>query len=145
MENKIVNVDALGLDPIPAVGTEIPDELKPTVTGENRKGISETVDAVIFVLALGTAVKASLSDGKVTVLDAANFLKPVSKFPAFLTGIKDIPGELSDTITEEEQSEIIQAVVESGIAEGKAESIAIEAIDLALHIKNFVFKNFIEK
>lgn len=145
MGNGIVNVDAMGLDLMPGTGSQIPDELSPAKMNDNKKGISETLDAVKFLCAAGVAVKNSLSDdGKITVSDSLKFFTPISKLPAVIVGIKDIPAELSDTITEEEQAEIIKVIEESGIASEEAESAAIEILPLVLGIKNFIFKHFVK-
>lgn len=147
MENQKLDLNAMPLQEMPAepVKNEIPKELKTLSPEENRKGIVATGHALNFLVALGSAIKLSLEDEKFTIVDALNFYEPAKKLLPFVGSIKEIPSELGDVITEEEQAEIIKIIEKSGFLQGNSEAVAIEALDLILHMKNFIFKNFINK
>lgn len=148
MEKENLNIEPLPLEKQPEKPMEenLPQELKETPTFEqNKKGIASTINAIDFLVALGSAVATSLEDGSFSVLDALNFYDPAKKLFPFVSGISDIPSELGDVITEEEQVEIVERIKKSGFLQGRSEEVAIEALDLVLHMKRFIFKNFINK
>ena len=142
-QSEKFNIDEIKMAPV--INTyepeNAPEELKEL---EDLHGIKETVDAIKFVLALAEAFKLSYKDKEISFSDALNFYEPAKLILPFFKGIEKIPFELADKITESEKELIIAEFKKSGILEDKVEEVAIEAIELALQIKNFIFKNFIK-
>lgn len=59
-------------------------------------GIKETKDLFSLVGATVTAVEASLEDGKINLIDLGNFVTALAALPAAITGIQEIPKEITD-------------------------------------------------
>ena len=142
-QSEKINIDDIKIAPVinPYEPEEAPEELKEL---EDKLGIKETLDAIKFILALAKSFKLSYIDKEITFSDALNFYEPAKLILPFFNGIEKIPFELADKITEEEKNLIIAEFKKSGILEEKVEEVAVEAIELALQIKNFIFKNFIK-
>lgn len=147
MLNINLDVNALPLETQKEKPMEsnIPSELNEIPKTENNKGIEATKAALIFLIALGSAIKVSLEDGTFTVVDALNFYEPAKKLFPFVSKISEIPSELGDVITPEEQAEIVKIIETSGFLQEESETVALEALDVILQLKNFIFKNFINK
>lgn len=74
-------------------------------------GIQETKDVLLFGMALGNAIYASVADdGHVTLGDAANFVPAISAMPDALKNISEVPKELKD-LDENELAEIRELVL----------------------------------
>jgi hypothetical protein len=67
-------------------------------------GIKETTDLLKFVSGLVEAGKASFEDGKVNLVDLANFVLPLTLLPAAIEGVNQVPAELGDLSDEEIQA-----------------------------------------
>ena len=114
-------------------------------TLENLHGIEETKDALIFLCEVGNAIRKSLEgDGKITMMDTVHFVGALMKLPAFITGITKIPAELADEITDAEKAILTKVINDANILDDKVEAVLLESIDLILHIKNFIYKNFVK-
>lgn len=72
-------------------------------------GIDETMDVVDAAVSLANAIIDSYSDGKLTVSDIFNFIKPFTKLPKAISGIDQVPYELDD-LQEAELNQLIEFV-----------------------------------
>lgn len=141
-----ININPLAVEPQPVKDMKIPSELKSVITDPaeiNRLGIDATVKAIAFVTTLARATQMSLQDGKITVIDALNFYEPAKRLVPFLSTIQQIPLEMKDTVTLEEEKAIQQAVLDSGVLPENLESVVVEVIELVFHLKQFIFRNFV--
>ena len=78
--------------------------------GVSMTGVEETKEAAVAVAALAQAVVNSLdNDGKITLLDAGNFVAIIPEVIAGVTGVDQIPSELADLDPVEIQP-VLQAV-----------------------------------
>ena len=112
----IDNIPAKGLDPMPLKTLkELAKEISkmtnvnlPEEPGLNY-GINETRDVIVCGIQLANSVIKTLDDGKVTIGDIPNFIAPVMKLPAAISGITMVPAELND-LDEVELQEITEFV-----------------------------------
>jgi len=109
---------------------------------ENKLGVENIIQAVKFLASLSEAVKTSLKDdGKITIGDITNFIKPLMNIVPFISCVTKIPAEFLDSITDEEKDLIIANLKEAGIQE----KAVIEGIELVINLKNYIFDNFVNK
>jgi hypothetical protein len=104
----------------------------------DKAPIEDLKEIVKFGLGLGNAFGKSLSDGKVSLSDLANFVVPLKDaVPAFvgMSNAKDVLLSMS----EEQHKELIDfAKVEFDLENDDIEVKVEGAIDLALHIFRYV-------
>jgi hypothetical protein len=99
----------------------------------------ETKEALDFLFDLTDAIMDSLSDGKVSIMDAPKFLKPFRTAGAGITGIQIIPKEIVD-MDEDEWDDLAKHVAErfdlkNDQIENDIELVLKRAGQLALAIK----------
>lgn len=128
-------------------GDEVLSNLKEKIKGEKLKkyptikpelnmyGIEETKDAIKAICGIGNAVSAALADdGKITFSDYPKFIGPIIKLPAAISGIAEVPKELSE-LTEQEKQELID-LVEGELEVGeKAEEVTVKILNIIYEIK----------
>ena len=73
--------------------------------------IKETKDLVILVARIATGVSKSLEDGKITIIDAAQFGPALMAFLPAIAGCSAIPSEIASA-TDADKEELLQAFVE---------------------------------
>lgn len=102
------------------------------------KGIQETKDLVLEAIALGNAIGSALKDNKISLADIGAFIEPLTKLPAALVGIDEVPSELAD-LDEQEKQELLVAVKEEfDLDDEKAETAIEEGLVLAAAIHSYV-------
>lgn len=84
---------------------------------QNLKGIQETLDVLEFAASLTNIVsdvtaEDSAGGSKVTVTELPSFFPLVFKIAPMVSGIKEVPAELIDKITDEEKAQI-KAVIKT--------------------------------
>lgn len=72
-------------------------------------GVEQTKDAIVAIAAFVNAMSYALEDGKITLTDLPLLLNPAMKLPAALTGIGEIPNELSE-LDDNEMNELLVVV-----------------------------------
>lgn len=121
------------LKPLTAKEQPMPEKSKI----ELNLGIEETLDAVDFIVAIANAIALSAKDG-FSLSDIQHFVKPAIKLPAFLSGAKKIPLELSD-LTEAEVTAIEEAVASGlDLDNSKAEAIVVKSLAILKQIYSII-------
>lgn len=135
-----------GAEKLPRDKFNVPKTIKEINMSEvNLHGINETNDVLKFLCDAGAAISAALADdGKITFSDAPKFFKPAGSVIKAISGIDKVPAELADKITDEEKEILKKTVIESGVLEGDAEAAVTEGLDLAVALKNYIFKHFVK-
>ncbi|MFQ5641702.1 MAG: hypothetical protein ACE5IR_27320 [bacterium] len=106
-------------------------------------GIEETKDLFRFGASFGNALGKTFADGKFQLSEIVNFIQPVTKIPAALTGISQVDDELLD-LDETEKAELLQlAKDEFDIPSEGAEEFVEDSLQLALMIFSYVQKHFL--
>lgn len=101
-------------------------------------GTDETKDVVLFGCSLANAVIAALKDGKIAITDFPDFLPPIMKIPAALSGIGKVPQELND-LSQIEKDELIQLVKDNlQVDDAKAELVIEKSINTLYSIYDLV-------
>lgn len=82
---------------------------------QNLKGVTETLDVLEFAVSLtnivGEVTSAESSGGsKVTLTELPSFFPLVFKIAPMVSGIKEVPAELIDKITDEEKAKIKEVI-----------------------------------
>lgn len=112
----------------------------------NNKGITALMAVIAFIISIGQAIKKSLEDdAKITVTDMFNFFKPVQALPGAIAKLPEVPAELADEITADEEAEILTAIQESGFVPDDSKGFIKDTLDLIVHLKNYIFKHFIKQ
>ncbi len=93
---------------------------------EEKYGIEETLDVVKAVVALANAIDEVSQDG-FDLSDLFDLIKPISMFPAAISGAEKIPFELSD-YSDDERQQVQEAVEELEFESEYSELIAEQAI-----------------
>ena len=101
-------------------------------------GIKETKEAMLFGISLAMAIDESTQDG-FQWTDILSLIKPMTKLPAALDGIQEIPSELDD-LDENERAELIKAIEELKFASEKSEAIAEQALIAGVEIGKLVIE-----
>jgi hypothetical protein len=116
---------------------------------DNKFGIEETNDFVEALCEAGSLYREVYQDGKLNFNDSLILVK---RGPALVSaGIKAVVGfgkigdELADTITDEEVAVLKTTVLKAKVLEGDAESAVLDAIDIGLSIKKWIFKYILKK
>lgn len=91
-------------------------------------GIKETKEVVVFGLDLALALQAANADGKVNMLDAPLFWKPVKEAPEAIEGAAQVFKEFSD-LDAEEVGELVAVIEEKT---GHSGSKAVQIVEAAL-------------
>lgn len=110
-----------------------------------KLGTQETKEALDFLFDLTDAIINSLEDGKVNLLDAPKFLKPIRSAGKGIGSINQVPKEIVD-MTSDEWKELSEFVserfqIENKDLEPKIENILRNAGHLALSIKDLYHKD----
>jgi len=105
-----------------------------------KTGIKETKELLGFLLGLSNALGESLEDGKVTLIDIASLATPLLDAPEALTGLTEIPSELSDLDDAEREEILAYAKEEFSIPETCVEEIVECAFDAAAQLTILVQK-----
>jgi hypothetical protein len=97
------------------------------------KEMKETKEIAIFICKLVNGIEKSLKDGKITVLDATNFIAPLMALGEALGGIGSVIPEI-DNMTEEQKKELINFVgVELELDEVKTEPLVLAILNFSLN------------
>lgn len=111
---------------------------------KNTHGIKETKDVLEFLARVGQAVNISLKDdGAITLSDTFNFTNTLMALPAAITGVANVPTELSDDLTVAELEELMAVITSSGVVGERGLEATKEALKIAESIKMFIFDYFI--
>lgn len=100
--------------------------------------IKDTKELVKFVVELVNAVDYSLQDGKFSLTDVANFLKPMLSAPNAFNDIKNVSLEIKD-LSEEEKVELKEYMKnELKIGSEKVEMVVEHSFSIALELATLV-------
>lgn len=100
--------------------------------------IKDTKELVKFVVELVNAVDYSLQDGKFSLIDVANFLKPMLSAPNAFNDIKNVSLEIKD-LSEEEKVELKEYMKnELKIGSEKVEMVVEHSFSIALELATLV-------
>lgn len=107
--------------------------------------IEETKDVLTAMAKFGNAIGISLAnDGKITLGEYANFFPGLMALPEAISGITNVPKELSE-ITPEERAELIaHARAEFEIPQDSAEEFVEDTIVQAISLFGYVRKHFLK-
>lgn len=113
---------------------------------KNLKGIEETKDVLEFLAKIGQAVNVSLmDDNAITLKDTFNFTSALIALPDAIQGIKDVPVELTDELTEEELA-TLQTVIESaGVLPERALQATKEGLAIAESLKMWIINYLVRE
>lgn len=106
-------------------------------------GIEETLEVLDAGISLGNAVDTALADdGKVTWTEYGLFLPVITKLPKAISGIADVPKELTD-LDESEQEQVKQFIADkldlgNDAAEAKIEAVFAGVMELFVTVLNLV-------
>ena len=113
---------------------------------KNLVGIEETKDVLEFLAKIGQAVNISLMDDDViTLKDTFNFTNALLALPAAVQGIKDVPVELADELTEEELAELQTVIESAGILPERALQATKEGLAIAEAFKMWIINYLIRE
>lgn len=87
-------------------------------------------EAVAAAVAFGNALGKSLEDGKIDLSDLPKFIDPVTKLPAAIEGIGEVPREFSEMTPEEREALVTHLKTEFDIPQERAEAVAEAAVDV---------------
>lgn len=135
------NIESKKPEVIPGKDFQIPEHLQEL---NNLKGIGETNDVLKLLCSLGVAAKAILEDNEFTISDTFDLIPPAKLILPAINGFDKIDDELGDKITDEELGILKNTIVESGVLEGDAENAVIEGLELANHLKGYIYKYFVK-
>lgn len=111
---------------------------------EKEFGIQETKDVLSFALTFGNSLGAALKDGKISLAELPGFLPAVVKLPAAISGIQEIPSEISH-LSDEEKAELFEFVKdEFDIENDKIEGAVLDGLKLVSGLYDYVQKYFIQ-
>lgn len=123
--SKFIELMPKGLEPLPVKDyrellrkkiLNNKNEMKELImSDQNLKGIQETLDVLDFAASLINIVsdvtaEDSTGGSKVTVTELPAFFPLVFKIAPMVSGIKEVPAELLDKITDEEKSKIKEVI-----------------------------------
>lgn len=104
----------------------------------NMYAIEELKDVVKSLCALGNGINEALKDdGKITFGDLPKFVGFAISLPASISGISQVPLELSE-LTEEEKTELITFAKEELNLGEHSEEVVVKILEIAYKIKDFV-------
>ena len=117
---------------------------------QNMKGIQETLDVLEFAASLTNIVSDVTAEGsaggsKVTVTELPSFFPLVFKIAPMVSGIKEVPAELIDKITDEEK-EKIKSVIKTvkAIQEADLDQAVDDFLEWALITKHLITKYIVK-
>jgi hypothetical protein len=120
---------------------KIPTRLKSL---ENRVGVEGIKSVVRFAASTFRAVKQTLADGEVGLLDIGYFIDPITNVSDMIKNIASIPDELLDEITDEELHEVLQILLGYGIVPEDLMQAFEDHLLWARHTKQLVFRYYIK-
>jgi hypothetical protein len=96
--------------------------------------IKNTKELCVFVCRAIDAGDSSMSDGQISVGDAANLISPLMSLPAAVEGISDLPKEISDL--DPAEAEELKAVIASelDLRNDAVEAVAEQVVGVALQL-----------
>lgn len=86
---------------------------------------------VVFGVETGNALVKTFEDGKVTVTDAAYYIKPAMAVPGVISGLKFVPAEIDNLDEAELQAEIDYVKANFDADDAKAKKIIVASIKAA--------------
>ena len=101
-------------------------------------GIKETKDVMLFGVSLAMAIDESTQDG-FQWTDILNMVPPMTKLPAALDGITDVPEEI-ENMDEDERAELVEAIKKMEFASEGSEQIAEQALRVGVEIGALILK-----
>ena len=99
---------------------------------EEKHGIKETKEALIFGVSLAMAVDEATQDG-FQWTDIFKMVPALTKLPAAIEGIEKVPVELSD-LSEAERAELVEEIEKLDFVSEYSEQIAEQALRVAVEI-----------
>lgn len=106
--------------------------------GVTMIGVEETKEAAVAIAALSQAVVNSLdNDGKITLLDAGNFVAIIPEVIAGVTGVDQIPAELADLDPVEKEA-VLAAVKERLDVDVNVETFVDQCLRTAYDLKQCI-------
>lgn len=113
---------------------------------KNLKGIEETKDVLEFFAKIGQAVNTSLMDDNViTLSDAFNFTNVILALPDAIAGIKDVPAELTDDLTDEELATLSTVIESAGVLPERTLQATKEALAIAESLKMWIINYLVRE
>lgn len=148
-KSKMEDVKPRGLEKLPTPDLDINKLNEIRKVMENKKGVKEFIDVLDFVVSTGNTVKqitaADSPGGKDVVLtEYVKLVSPLTSLPSAITGITEVPAELTDTITEAEQKEIYDALNNADVDDVNKEEWLKDHLDAILKLKALIFKWYIK-
>ena len=101
-------------------------------------GIKETKDAMLFGISLAMAIDESTQDG-FQWTDVLSLVPPMTKLPAAIDGITEVPNEIAD-MDEEERAELVSAIKDLDFVSEGSEEIAEQALRVGVEIGSLILK-----
>jgi hypothetical protein len=133
MKNKKLEIS------LPSI--KIPARLKSL---ENRIGVEGIKSVVRFAASTFRAVKQTLADGEVGLLDIGYFIDPITNVSDMIKNIASIPDELLDEITNEELHEVLQILLSYGVVPEDLIQAFEDHLLWARHTKQLIFRYYIK-
>ena len=101
-----------------------------------KYGIAETKEAMIFGVTMAMAVDEATQDG-FQWTDVFKMVPALTKLPAAVEGIQNVPAELSD-LSEAERDELILEIENLEFASEYSEQIAEQSLRVALELGKLI-------
>lgn len=138
--------DSINVNPMPLENIPVQDggavSMQPL---ENNYGIENTLSFVLLLISIIKVARDIKDSGKkFSYWDLLKFIPVIKQGYSSISGIAEIPKELSDKITDEEFQKIADAVKELGIEDKDIEATTIEVLQWVISTKNLLFKRFIK-
>ncbi len=103
-----------------------------------KQEYNDLEELVLFGVMLASAIDEATRDG-LSINDIFKFVVPLTKLPAAIDGIDNVPKKLSD-LTEEDRVKLVQLIKDLEFVDDKAEVIAEQALRCAVEICNLIMK-----
>jgi len=104
---------------------------------EEKYGIDETLEVVEAAVSFANAIDDATSDGWQWLVDPLKFVAPVTKLPAAIGGITNVPTELSD-VSDADRIKISEKIQEMNFKQEYAEKIGEQALRFATEFASLV-------
>lgn len=98
--------------------------------------IKETKEVMVFGISMAMAVDNITQDG-FQWTDILSMVPPLTKLPAAISGIDQVPAEIDD-LDEAERAELVQIINELDFDSDKSEAIAEQALRAGIELANLI-------
>jgi len=103
---------------------------------DEQHGIQQTKEALIFGVSLAMAVDEATQDG-FSWTDIFKMVPALTKLPAAIEGIEEVPTELSD-LSEAERTELIKEIENLEFVSEYSEAIAHQSLRVAVELGKLI-------